>query len=65
VLSVGVEYYAALGPIDAPLAPKDQVHRLFAVANAGWGRIDLNLGAGYGLAAGDRWIVKAIVGFSL
>jgi hypothetical protein len=63
--AMGVEYYAALGPIDRPLAPRDQVHRLFVVATVAhkwWG---VHVGGGYGFAAGDKWIAKAILSFDL
>jgi hypothetical protein len=60
---MGVEYYAALGPIDRPVAASAQVHRLFAVAQVGYKWFGLNIGGGYGLAAGDKWIAKAILSF--
>jgi hypothetical protein len=60
-LQVGLEYYAALGPIDAPLPAADEVHRLFVVGQYGRGGLGINLGVGYGLAAGERWIVKTIL----
>jgi hypothetical protein len=60
---VGVEYYAALGPIDRPLPAAEQVHRLFVVTTLGYEWFALNVGAGYGLAAGEKWIVKSILTF--
>ena len=56
--AMGVEYYAALGPIDRPLPADRQVHRLFMVATAThkwWG---VHVGGGYGLAAGEKWIAS-------
>ena len=65
-LALGVEYYAALGPIDAPFAASQQTHRLFAAADFehtfGSVRFGLNAAAGYGLAAGDRVLIKLIMG---
>ena len=64
-VSIGAEYYASFGPIDAPVGLSDQVHRLFGavdVAFRAWKLdFDLNLAMGYGLAAGDKIIAKAIL----
>lgn len=62
---VGVEYYGAYGPIDRPLPPADQVHRLFVVGNFSHAWFGVHVGAGYGFAAGDRWIVKSIFSFDI
>ena len=66
-LSVGVEYYAAFGPLDAPLAASQQVHRLFGALDYehtfGTVRFGVNAGLGYGFTAGDRLIIKTIFGF--
>ena len=66
-LGLGAEYYAGLGPIDDPLPGSEQVHRLFGVLDLpdvalGPVRLDVNVGVGRDLAAGDLWIVKSIVG---
>jgi hypothetical protein len=68
-IAVGLEYYGAIGPFDAPLPWSGQTHRLFAVLDwahplgHGGAAVDLNVGAGYNLpGTGDRWVVKAIVG---
>jgi hypothetical protein len=66
-LGLGPEYYWALGPITAPDRLSEQTHRFFATADlmqmpAGPLRFAVNLGVGYGLAAGEKWIVKSIVG---
>jgi hypothetical protein len=67
--SVGAEYYAGLGPIEAPFAASQQTHRLFGAADVEvetrFTRLSVNLGAGAGLAAGERFIVKAIIGIEL
>jgi hypothetical protein len=64
---LGVEYYGAIGPVDAPLSASQQVHRLFGVIDlvdvaAGPVRLGINFGVGHDLAAGNEWIVKSIVG---
>ena len=65
-LWLGPEYYAALGPIDAPAARHDQVHRLFGTLDFDhrWDKVRLgvNAGVGYGFEAGERWIAKLIGG---
>ena len=61
--AMGAEYYAALGPIDRPLPSDKQVHRLFVVATVAYRWFGLHVGAGYGLAAGEKWIAKAILSF--
>jgi hypothetical protein len=63
--AMGVEYYAALGPIDRPLPSDKQVHRLFAVATVTYQWLGVHVGGGYGFAAGDKWIAKAILSFDL
>lgn len=63
--AAGVEYYAALGPIDRPLGASGQVHRLFVVSTATYKWFGVHVGAGYGFAAGDKWIAKAIFSFDL
>jgi hypothetical protein len=67
VFGLGAEYYAAIGPLDAMPAASRQVHRVFAVVDlmqvaVGPLRLAVNLGVGRGLAAGDEWIVKSIIG---
>ncbi len=64
-VELGVEYYGAYGPIGRFASPSEQVHRLFGVASAAFRRWGLQLGAGYGFAAGERVIVKAIVSIAL
>ena len=62
---MGVEYYGAYGPIDRPLPLDDQVHRLFVVTNFVHRWFAVHVGGGYGLGAGERWIVKSILSFDL
>jgi hypothetical protein len=69
-VGLGVEYYAAIGPLTAPLGLSQQAHRLFGVVDlmqVPVGRVHLgfNLGVGHGLAAGDEWIVKSIIGMEM
>jgi hypothetical protein len=63
--AMGVEYYAALGPIDRPVPASEQVHRLFVVTTLSHKWFGLHVGGGYGFAAGDKWIAKAILSFDL
>ncbi len=67
-LALGIEYYAAFGPVTAVTPAAEQVHRLFAVLDV-FHRVsqhldfDLNAGVGYNLTgSGDRWVAKAIFG---
>jgi len=69
-LGLGIEYYSAIGPVTDPTPPSQQVHRLFAVIDlqdlhVGSASLAINAGLGYGVAAGERWIVKLIVGVDL
>lgn len=50
---MGVEYYNEI----------PDVHRLFAVSTIAYKWFGLHVGAGYGLGAGDKWIVKSILTF--
>ena len=61
-LSAGVEYYAGLGPLDGLLPASAQTHNLYAVLDLAGDFFDVDLGVGRGLAAGDGWVAKAIVG---
>jgi hypothetical protein len=63
--AMGVEYYAALGPIDHPLPASEQVHRLFVVTTLTHKWFGIHVGGGYGFTAGDKWIAKAILSFDL
>ena len=63
--AMGVEYYGALGPIDHPLPASEEVHRLFVVTTLSHKWFGIHVGGGYGFAAGDKWIAKAILSFDL
>ena len=60
---LGAEYYAAFGAVDQILPASRQAHRLFAVTQVAHKWFAAHLGVGYGLAAGDKWIVKSILTF--
>jgi hypothetical protein len=60
-LSLGAEYYAGLGPVDALLPVREQVHRGFGVLDFANRWLDLNFGIGAG-SGSDSFIIKAIVG---
>ena len=64
LLSVGLEYYGDLGPIDEPSPAGAEQHYLFEVVNVlRWRRIELNFGVGEGLtAASNPFVVKMILG---
>jgi hypothetical protein len=66
VMSAGVEYYAALGPLTGLSAWRDQQHYLFEVANLLAVRnFELNVGIGQGLTASSNALVaKAIFGYT-
>lgn len=60
-LSLGAEYYGALGPIDGLLPLSEQVHRGFGVIDFAARWLDLNFGVGGG-SGPNSFIIKAIVG---
>src|SRR5712672_1237596 len=65
-LSVGVEYYSALGPIGNFLPLNEQQHNIYGVVDFKVGQFDVNFGVGYGLTGGsDRWMTKLIIGTDL
>ncbi len=62
---VGVEYYADYGKIGDFLPVEQQSQQLFAVTDFKVSKIDVELGAGYGLTTGsDRFVLKAILGYA-
>ncbi len=61
-LALGAEYYAGFGPIDRFLPASAQTHLLFGALDWASTLVDLNVGVGYGLGAGERWVTKAIIG---
>ena len=62
---LGLEYYGAYGAIDHPAPAGEQVHRLFVVSTFEHKWFGFHIGAGYGFAAGDKWIIKSIFSFDL
>ena len=65
-LSVGVEYYTDLGPLENFLPFNEQQHNIYAVVDFKVGRFDVNAGVGYGLTPGsDRLMAKIIIGTDL
>jgi hypothetical protein len=65
-LSIGLEYYTALGPIGNFLPLSEQEHNIYGVVDFKVGQFDVNFGIGYGLTGGsDRWMTKLIIGTDL
>ena len=65
-LSVGVEYYTELGPLENWHPFNQQQHNIYAVVDFKIGRFDVNAGIGYGLTpASDRLVAKMIIGTDL
>jgi hypothetical protein len=65
-LAIGLEYYAALGPIGNFLPFGEQQHNIYGVVDFKVGRFEVNFGVGYGLTGGsDRWMTKLIIGTDL
>jgi len=44
------------------LPSAEQTHLLFGALDWSSSIVDLNLGVGYGLGAGEQWVIKTIVG---
>jgi len=65
LMSVGVEYYADLGPIGDWSPAREQQHYLYEVINVlRWKRVELNIGVGEGLTdASNPFVAKMIVGY--
>ncbi|GAC1597747.1 MAG: hypothetical protein NVS4B10_07670 [Myxococcales bacterium] len=61
-LSLGSEYYAALGPFEAFLPAAEQSHRLYGVVDFASDYVDFNLGVGRGFGSAEPWVAKAIFG---
>jgi hypothetical protein len=66
LLALGIEYYAALGPVGALASPKAQQHYLFEAADLlALHDIELNVGVGEGLTdASNAWVAKMILGYT-
>jgi hypothetical protein len=64
-VSLGVEYYGAIGPPAHVDRPRDQQHQLFGVLDLDLGENwEFNLGIGVGLTpATDSLLVKSIIGY--
>jgi hypothetical protein len=62
-IALGIETYAALGPIDGILPLSEQSHQLYGVIDIAGAWVDLNFGVGRGWGAADGWVAKAIIGF--
>lgn len=61
---IGLEYYAGFGKI-GDFLPLGQQSQQFAVTDFKVSRVDVELGAGYGLTPGsDRFVLKAILGYA-
>jgi hypothetical protein len=62
---IGLEHYSDLGEIGHFLPLREQQHTLFAVTDFKLGKLDINLGIGYGLTPGsDRLVAKTIIGYA-
>jgi hypothetical protein len=62
-LSVGSEYYAAFGPLDALLAAGEQNHYLYGVVDFTSAYVDFNVGLGRGFGGAEPWVAKSIFSF--
>lgn len=60
-LQIGAEYYSGFGPINAPLPAPEQSHTLYGAIDFTSSYVDLNLAAGPGFGAADRWVIKSIL----
>jgi len=63
--ALGGEYYGGYGPLDRPLPAAAEVQRLFGVVQWEHAWFQAHAGVGYGFAAGEKWIVKAILSFDI
>jgi len=65
LMSLGLEYYADVGPIGRWAPAGEQEHYLFQVVNVlRWKRIEINAGVGEGLTDGSNdFVAKTIFGF--
>jgi hypothetical protein len=62
---IGLEYYTGLGTPGNFQSFQQQSHQLFAVTDFKVGKIDVDLGIGYGLTPGsDRWVAKTILSYA-
>jgi hypothetical protein len=65
-IALGIEYYATIGALSAPLPLREQEHLLFEVLDViSLPRIELSAGVGEGLTAASAGLVlKAVLGYS-
>ncbi len=65
-LSVGIEYYTGLGPVDNLLPFEEEQHNIYGVVDFKIGRFEVNAGIGFGLThASDPVMAKVIIGTDL
>ena len=65
-LSIGLEYYTGLGPVDNILPFDEEQHNIYGVVDFKVGRFDVNAGIGFGLTrASDPVMAKIIIGTDL
>jgi hypothetical protein len=64
-IAIGVEYYAAFGPIAGILPPREQVHYIFETADLlAIDKFEFNVGVGEGLTpASNDFVGKMILGY--
>jgi hypothetical protein len=63
-VALGVEYYSDLGTTRRIMSWRQQANTVYAAVDAKLGRVDLNVGVGWGLTkSADDLTLKAIVGF--
>ncbi len=65
VVTLGVEYYGAVGPLDRIDPVRDQQHLIFPVVDLNLGpRWEFNAGVGFGLTRStDTYLLKMILGY--
>jgi hypothetical protein len=64
LVTLGLEYYGNLGPVENPAGPHEQLHQLFPVVDLNFSEEwEFNAGAGFGLnQATDKLTLKMIIG---
>jgi hypothetical protein len=64
-VSLGVEYYGGIGPLDRIDPPREQQHLIFPVIDLDLGpRWEFNFGVGFGLTRStDTYLMKMILGY--
>jgi hypothetical protein len=65
-VSIGVEYYTGLGPVDNILPFDEEQQNIYGVVDFKVGRFDVEAGIGFGLThASDPVMAKVIIGTDL